>query len=57
MTPPKKKSDRKENLLRARVTDAQKRVFEAAAAKEGMDLSTFARVSMIEKARRAGFEI
>jgi uncharacterized protein (DUF1778 family) len=57
MTPPKKKNDRKENLLRARVTDAQKRVFEAAAAKEGMDLSTFARVSMIEKARRAGFEI
>jgi hypothetical protein len=40
-----------------RVTDVQKRAFEASASKEGMDLSTFARVAMIEKARRSGVEI
>jgi uncharacterized protein (DUF1778 family) len=57
MTPPKKKVERKENIIRVRATDAQKRAFEAAAAREGMDVSTFARVSMIEKARRAGIEI
>jgi uncharacterized protein (DUF1778 family) len=57
MTPPKKKKDRKEDLVRVRVTDGQKRAFEMAAAKEGMDLSTFARVAMIEKARRSGVEV
>jgi len=57
MQPRKKKAERKETLVRVRVTDAQKRAFESAAAKEGMDLSTFARVSMIEKSRRAGIEI
>lgn len=44
-------------MLRIRVTDAQKKAFEEAAARDGMDLSTYARVAMIEKARRAGVEI
>jgi uncharacterized protein (DUF1778 family) len=57
MTPTKRKTEKKEGLVRVRVTDAQKRAFETAAAKEGMDLSTFARVAMIEKARRAGVDV
>lgn len=57
MRPKKKAPDKKEDLVRVRVTDGQKRAFEAAAAREGMDLSTFARVAMLEKARRAGVEI
>jgi uncharacterized protein (DUF1778 family) len=57
MTPPKKKTERKENLVRVRVTDEQKTAFEAAAARSGMDLSTFARVCMLEKARAIGIKI
>jgi len=57
MTPPKKKSDRKENLVRVRVTDEQKTAFEAAAARSGMDLSTFARVCMLEKTRALGVKV
>jgi hypothetical protein len=57
MRPTKKKGDLKEQMLRVRVTDVQKKAFENAAARDGMDLSTFARVAMIEKARRAGVEI
>jgi uncharacterized protein (DUF1778 family) len=57
MAPPKKKTEFKEGVVRVRVTDTQKRAFEAAAVKEGMDLSTFARVAMIEKARRSNIEI
>jgi uncharacterized protein (DUF1778 family) len=57
MAPPKKKADRKESIVRVRVTDGQKKAFDTAAVREGMDLSTFARVAMIEKARRAGIEI
>lgn len=55
--PTKRKTDLKEQTLRIRVTDAQKKAFEDAAARDGMDLSTFARVAMIEKARKAGTEI
>jgi hypothetical protein len=55
---PKKKSGPEKNLVvRARVTDAQMKAFTTAADREGMDLSTFARVAMIEKSRRAGVEI
>jgi uncharacterized protein (DUF1778 family) len=57
MTPPKKKNERKENLVRVRVTDEQKGAFEAAAARSGMDLSTFARVCMLEKTRTLGIKI
>jgi hypothetical protein len=55
--PAKKKTEKKDDLIRVRVTDVQKRAFEESASKEGMDLSTFARVAMIEKARRSGVEI
>jgi hypothetical protein len=50
-------SDRKEGVIKIRVTEADKRIFEAAAAKERMDLSTFTRVALIEKARRVGMKI
>ena len=50
-------TDRKEGVIKIRVTEADKRVFEAAAAKERMDLSTFTRVALIEKARRSGMKI
>lgn len=50
-------SDRKTSVIKIRVTDADKRVFEVAAAKERMDLSTFTRVALIEKSRRSGLKI
>jgi uncharacterized protein (DUF1778 family) len=55
--PRKKTSDRKEAFIRVRVTDDLKKTLEAAAVRDGMDLSTFARVAMIEKARRAGTQV
>jgi uncharacterized protein (DUF1778 family) len=57
MRPKKKPAERKDSVIKIRVTDEHKRAFEAAASKEGMDLSTFARVAMIEKSRRSGIEI
>jgi uncharacterized protein (DUF1778 family) len=55
--PEKKKGERKDLLLHIRVTEEQKRAFEAAATRTGMDVSTFARVCMLEKARAAGIKI
>jgi uncharacterized protein (DUF1778 family) len=57
MRPKKKPAERKDSVIKIRVTDEHKRAFETAASKEGMDLSTFARVAMIEKSRRSGVEI
>ena len=55
--PRKKAGEKKDAFIRVRVTDDLKKTLEAAAGKDGMDLSTFARVAMIEKARRAGTQV
>lgn len=56
--PPKKRTpDRKESFIKIRLTDEQKRVFEEAAQREGLDLSSYARNTMIQRAREAGFKI
>ncbi|HVV50585.1 MAG TPA: hypothetical protein VHO06_13045 [Polyangia bacterium] len=52
-----KASLKKSSVIKVRVTDADKEIFEAAAAKERMDLSTFTRVALIEKSRRSGMNI
>jgi uncharacterized protein (DUF1778 family) len=49
----KKPGEKKDNTVRIRLTDEQKKVIEAAAQTEGMDLSTFGRVAMLERARRS----
>lgn len=48
--PKKKISEKKAASVRVRLTDDQKAVIEAVATRIGMDLSTFARVAMLEKA-------
>jgi uncharacterized protein (DUF1778 family) len=55
--PPKKAKDQKTSHLHIRLTDELKKKLELAAAREGMDLSTFARTSMIGRARGLGIEI
>jgi uncharacterized protein (DUF1778 family) len=55
--PKKKPATSKDTFIKIRVSDAQKRILEAAAAKDGMDLSAFARHRMIERARALGFEV
>jgi uncharacterized protein (DUF1778 family) len=53
---PKKTSPAKADMLRIRITPAQRTVFDAAAKRLGMGLSAFARMSMIERARKEGIE-
>jgi hypothetical protein len=55
--PKKRAADKKATVIKVNVTDAQKRALDAAAAKDGMDLSSFARHLMIERARFLGIEI
>lgn len=55
--PKKRAADRKKNVIKVGVTDAQLSALEAAADKDGMDLSAFARHWMIERARVLGVEI
>ena len=55
--PTKRKSERKESHLHIRLTDDLKRKLEIAAAREGLDLSSFARSLMIRRARELGIEI
>ena len=57
MAPKRRKTERKETFIKIRVTDEQKKVFEDAAARDGLDLSSFARNTMIQRAREAGFKI
>ena len=54
---PSKRTERKKSHLHIRLTDDLKRKLELAAAREGMDLSTFARNSMIVRARTLGIDI
>ena len=54
---PKAPSKRQETNIKIRVTDAQKRAIEAAAAKDGQDVSSFARHLMLERARALGIEV
>lgn len=44
-------------MLRIRIDAPQRTAFEAAAKRLGMGLSAFARMSMIERARKEGIEI
>jgi len=55
--PRKKDAEKKDSFVRTRVTEDLKKILESVAAADGMDISTFARVAMIEKARRAGAKI
>jgi uncharacterized protein (DUF1778 family) len=49
----KKPDEKKDASIRVRLTDEQKAIIEAAASRDGLDLSSYARVAMLEKARRA----
>ena len=55
--PPKPQSQIKTRVIKIRVTAEQEQAFKAAAEREGMDLSVFVRIAVIEKARRAGVKI
>lgn len=47
----------KAEMLRIRVTHEQRVAFDTAAKRLGIGLSAFARMSMIERARREGVEV
>jgi len=47
----------KAEMLRVRLTAAQRTAFEEAARRLGIGLSAFARMSMIERARKEGVEV
>ena len=55
--PKKDKADRAEGHLHIRLHKEVKRKLELAAAREGMDLSTFARNTMIRRARELGIDL
>ncbi len=55
--PPKRESEQKKSHLHIRLTEDLKGKLELAAAREGMDLSTFARNLMIRRARELGIKI
>jgi uncharacterized protein (DUF1778 family) len=55
--PTKTKREKKGSHLHVRLTDELKGKLELAAAREGMDLSTYARHSMIQRARELGIEV
>ena len=58
MAPRKKRQAAgKSDMLRIRVSDAQRTAFEEAAKRLGIGLSAFARMSMIERARKEGIEV
>jgi uncharacterized protein (DUF1778 family) len=57
MRPKKKAAEKKETVVKVRVTEGQKEALDKAAAKDGMDLSSFARHLMIERARHLGIEV
>jgi hypothetical protein len=53
----RRKASAKDDMLRVRVTDAQRVAFEEAANRLGIGLSAFARMSMIERARKEGVNV
>lgn len=55
--PPKKRSEKKLSYLHIRITDELKVKIELAAAREGMDVSAFARNLMIRRARELGIDV
>lgn len=55
--PPRPQSQIKTKVIKIRVTAEQEKAFKAAAASEGMDLSVFVRVAVIERTRRTGIKI
>ena len=56
-SPKKTKPEKKGGHLHVRLTADLKGKLELAAAREGMDLSTYARSSMIQRARALGIEV
>lgn len=56
-TTTKKKTAPKSTYVHLRITEELKAKLEAAAAREGMDLSAFARNTMIRRARELGIEV
>lgn len=56
-SPRKRTAPGKLDMLRIRIDAPQRTAFEAAAKRLGMGLSAFARMSMIERARKEGIEI
>lgn len=50
--PVKRKAEKKDVILHVRVTEEQKRVLEKAAASVGADLSTYVRMTALERAKR-----
>lgn len=52
----KAEEERKELLLRVRVTSDQKRILASAAEKAGLDVSSWLRAVGIERARQLGIE-
>lgn len=53
----KRAKPNKADMLRIRITAEQRVAFDAAAKRLGMGLSAFARMSMIERARKEGIEV
>ena len=49
--PPKRAKERKDLILHIRVTAEQKRILEQAANRAGADLSTYVRMTALERAR------
>ena len=48
--PSKSKSERRENVLRIRLTDAERRVLDRAAEKKALDVSAWARMVLLAEA-------
>ena len=57
MRPKKKAADKRDTAVKILVTEAQKRALDAAAAKDGMTLSSFALHWMLERARVLGIDV
>jgi hypothetical protein len=55
--PPKPKKSAPLGHLHIRLSDELKRKLELAAARDGLDLSSFARTTMIRRARELGIEV
>ena len=54
---PKKSTPKRGPFIKISVTHAQKKAFEKAAEREGLDVASYARNSMILRARSAGIDI
>lgn len=51
--PKKKDSERRDNVLRVRLTDSERSLLDAAAKDKSLDTSTWARMLLVETAKRS----